>query len=117
MEYIQFIVTIIIILVIFYVANYAKKKQDKELKKMQDELKEGDKIITYSGMAGTVSKILEDRIILKTYPNDVEISIEKWAVAGLDDRTIDDENKNQSDIKEKNKMKNKINKEEIKSKK
>ena len=42
MEYIQFIVTIIIILVIFYIANYAKRKQDKELKKMQDDLKEGD---------------------------------------------------------------------------
>ncbi len=91
MEYIQFIVTIIIILVIFYIANYAKKKQDKELKKMQDELKEGDKIVTYSGMAGIVSKVLDDRIILKTYPKEIEISIEKWAVAGLDDRTIEDE--------------------------
>ena len=91
MEYIQFIVTIIIILVIFYIANYAKRKQDKELKKMQNDLKEGDKIVTYSGMAGIVSKVLEDRIILKTYPNEIEISIEKWAVAGLDDRTIEDE--------------------------
>lgn len=91
MEYIQFIVTIIIILVIFYIANYAKKKQDRELKKMQDGLKEGDKIITYSGIAGIVSKVLEDRIILKTYPKELEISIEKWAVAGLDDRTIEDE--------------------------
>ena len=91
MEYIQFIVTIIIILVIFYIANYAKRKQDKELKKMQDDLKEGDKIVTYSGMAGVVSKVLEDRIILKTYPNEIDISIEKWAVAGLDDRTIEDE--------------------------
>ena len=75
MEYIQFIVTIIIILVIFYIANYAKKKQDKELKKMQDELKEGDKIVTYSGMAGIVSKVLDDRIILKTYPKEIEISM------------------------------------------
>ena len=38
MEYIQFIVTIIIILVIFYIANYAKRKQVKELIKMQDDL-------------------------------------------------------------------------------
>ena len=99
MEYVQFIVTIIIILVIFYIANYAKRKQDKELKKMQDELKEGDKIVTYSGMAGIVSKVLEDRIILKTYPNEIEISIEKWAVAGLDDRTIEDEKDDSKKVK------------------
>lgn len=104
MEYIQFIVTIIIILVIFYVANYAKKKQDKELKKMQDDIKEGDKIVTYSGLAGIVSKVLEDRIILKTYPNNVEISIEKWAIAGIDDRTIEAAIDNKED---KNKKKSK----------
>ena len=107
MEYIQFIVTIIIILVIFYIANYAKKKQDKELKKMQDELKEGDKIVTYSGMAGIVSKVLEDRIILKTYPNEIEISIEKWAVAGLDDRTIEDEKDDSKKVKNKENKKEK----------
>lgn len=107
MEYIQFIVTIIIILVIFYIANYAKRKQDKELKKMQDELKEGDKIVTYSGMAGIVSKVLEDRIILKTYPNEIEISIEKWAVAGLDDRTIEDEKDDSKKVKNKENKKEK----------
>lgn len=107
MEYVQFIVTIIIILVIFYIANYAKRKQDKELKKMQDELKEGDKIVTYSGMAGIVSKVLEDRIILKTYPNEIEISIEKWAVAGLDDRTIEDEKDDSKKVKNKENKKEK----------
>ncbi len=107
MEYIQFIVTIIIILVIFYIANYAKRKQDKELKKMQNDLKEGDKIVTYSGMAGIVSKVLEDRIILKTYPNEIEISIEKWAVAGLDDRTIEDEKDDSKKVKNKENKKEK----------
>lgn len=107
MEYIQFIITIIIILVLFYIANYAKRKQDKELKKMQDELKEGDKIVTYSGMAGVVSKVLEDRIILKTYPNEIEISIEKWAVAGLDDRTIEDEKEDSKKVKNKENKKEK----------
>lgn len=107
MEYIQFIVTIIIILVIFYIADYAKKKQDKDLKKMQDDIKEGDKVVTYSGIAGIVSKVLEDRIILKTYPNNIEISIEKWAIAGIDDRTIENDIENKEEEKT-NKKKNKI---------
>ena len=93
MEYIQFIVTIIIILVIFYIANSQNKKQEKELKKMQSEIKKDDKIITYSGLSGIVSEVMEDRIILKVYPNMTEISIEKWAIAGLDDRKIDESQK------------------------
>ncbi len=89
MEYMQFIATIIIILVIFYIANMQNKKQEKELKKMQSEIKKDDKIVTYSGLSGIVSEVIDDRIILKVYPNMTEISIEKWAIAGLDDRKID----------------------------
>ena len=90
MEYIQFIVTIIIILVIFYIANSLNKKQQKELKKMQSEIKKDDKIITYSGLSGIVSELMEDSVIVKLYPNMTEISVEKWAIAGLDDRKIDE---------------------------
>ena len=102
MEYIQFIVIIIIILVIFYIASYAKRKQDKEIKKMQDEIKQGNKIVTYTGLSGEVAEVLEDRVMVKLYPNNIEVSIEKWAIAGLDDRYI--ENKKIAD-KEKNEVK------------
>ena len=88
MEYIKFIVTIIIILVIFFIAESQRKSQDKELKKMQSEIKKDDKIITYTGMTGTVIEVLEDRVILKVNPSMQEISIEKWAIAGLDTRDL-----------------------------
>ena len=93
MEYIQFIVTIIIILVIFYIADIQNKKQQTELKKMQSEIKKDDKIITYPGLSGIVSEVMEDRVILQVYPNMTEISIEKWAIAGLDDRKIEENQK------------------------
>lgn len=64
---------------------------------MQDNLKKGDKVITYTGLSGIIEEVLEDRIILKTYPDDVKLSIEKWAVAGIDDRTI--ENKKIKEVK------------------
>ena len=83
------LVLVAIIFLIYYITYYGRNKDAKKIKKMQDELKEGDKIITYSGLAGIIDKIEEDRIILKTYPDNVKISIEKWAVAGLDNRTID----------------------------
>ena len=102
MEYIKFIVTIIIILVIFFIAESQRKSQDKETKKMQSEIKKDDQIITYSGMTGIVSEVLEDRIILKVNPSMQEISIEKWAIAGLDTRNIQ-YNKNEKNKEENNK--------------
>lgn len=101
MEYIQFIVTIIIILVIFYIADTQRKKQDKEIKKMQSEVKKDDKIVTYTGLSGIVSEVLEDRVILKTYPNMIELSIEKWAIAEIDDRNIQNISEKENNKKEK----------------
>lgn len=92
MDYKQLIITIITVFVLFglyYLSVLPKKRQDKEIKKMQDSLKKGDKIITYTGLSGTIDEVLEDRIILVTRPNNVKLSIEKWAVAGIDDRTIE----------------------------
>ena len=93
METKQLIITIITILLImglYYLTLLPRKKQEKEIKKMQDDLKEGDKVITYTGLSGTIEEILEDRIIIKTRPDNIKLSIEKWAVAGIDDRNIDD---------------------------
>ena len=83
------IITILLILGLYYLTLLPRKKQEKEIKKMQDGLKKGDKVITYTGLSGVIEEVLEDRIILKTNPDDVKLSIEKWAVAGLDDRTIE----------------------------
>lgn len=77
-----------VLLVIYYWGTWQRRKNQKELKKMQDNLKKGDKVITFSGLAGVVEEVLEDRIIISLYPDKTKISIEKWAIAGIDDRTI-----------------------------
>ena len=81
-EILTTIILVVILLIIYYASMYP-------LKKMQDELKKGDKIITFSGLSGTIEDIKEDRIILLLNPDKIKISIEKWAVSGLDDRNID----------------------------
>ena len=83
------IVTAALLLIIYYLALLPKKRQAKEIKKMQEELKKGDKIITYSGLSGEIEEILEDRIIIIANPDKVKLSIEKWAIAGIDDRKIE----------------------------
>lgn len=87
-EILTTLILVLIILIIYYSVYFQKNKQQKEIKKMQDDLKVGDKIITYSGLSGVIKEVLEDRIIVALYPENVNISIEKWAIAGLDDRTI-----------------------------
>lgn len=88
-EIISTIVLAIIILIVYYFGTYQRRKQEKDLKKMQDNLKKGDKVITVSGIAGEIDEIVEDRVILKTYPDGLKISVEKWSIATLDDRKID----------------------------
>ncbi len=44
-----------------------KKKTRSRNKKMQDEIKVGDKIVTYTGLSGEVAEVLEDRAIVKLY--------------------------------------------------
>ena len=83
------IITILLILGLYYLTLLPRKKQEKEIKKMQEDLKIGDKVITYTGLSGVIEEVLEDRIILKTNPDGIKLSIEKWAIAGLDDRTIE----------------------------
>ena len=82
------IVVVVIILLIYYVSFAERKRQEKNVKKMQDELKKGDKVVTFSGLSGEITEIEDDRIIIETNPDKVKLSVEKWAIAGLDDRNI-----------------------------
>ncbi|MBR3134569.1 MAG: preprotein translocase subunit YajC [Clostridia bacterium] len=80
---------VIIVLSIFYAGTWQRRKQQKELKKMQDNLKKDDRIITFSGLTGIVDEVIEDRVIVRIYPEKNKVSFEKWAIAGLDDRKIE----------------------------
>ena len=82
------LVTVFLLLGLYYLMMLPRKKQAKEIEKIKKELKKGDKIITYTGLSGTIDEVLEDRIILITNPDKIKLSIEKWAVAGIDDRKI-----------------------------
>ncbi|MFR7874709.1 MAG: preprotein translocase subunit YajC [Christensenellales bacterium] len=84
--YIKLGITLIIILLIFWMADSQRKNQNKKIKQMQDDIKVDDKIITYSGMSGKVVRIEEERVIIQLNPSNVEVAIEKWAIAGIDEK-------------------------------
>lgn len=84
--YIKLGVTLVIILLIFWMADSQRKNQNKRIKQMQDDIKVDDKIITYSGISGKVVRIEDERVIIQLNPSNVEVAIEKWAIAGIDEK-------------------------------
>lgn len=84
-QIISTIVVAIIVLIIYYFGTIKRRKDDKDLKNMQDNLKVGDKIITFSGIKGEISEVNECNVIILTKPDNIKLSIEKWAIAGMDE--------------------------------
>ena len=87
-EILETIAVVIILLLIYYFSTFPQRRERKVLKKMQDGLKKGDKIVTFSGLSGVIDEVLEDRIIVLLHPDNIKISLEKWAVSAIDDRDI-----------------------------
>lgn len=72
----------LLIIVIFWFLLFAPmRKQRKQLQKMIESLKNGDKVITTGGIYGVIAGVQEDRLILKI-SSDVKIEILKNAIAG-----------------------------------
>jgi preprotein translocase subunit YajC len=77
----------ILIIVIFWFLLFAPmRKQRKQLQKMIQTLKNGDKVLTTGGIYGVIAGVQDDRLQLKI-ASDVKIEILKTAIAAkLEDK-------------------------------
>lgn len=75
----------IFILVIFYFFLIRpQQKRQKDLQKMIDTLKKGDKIVTAGGLIGTVSSVQNDYIVMKVGEGEsTKLEILKSSVTGI----------------------------------
>jgi preprotein translocase subunit YajC len=74
---------ILIVGVIFYLLIFMPmRKRQKKMETMVSEIKNGDRVITSSGIYGTVAGVKDKTFILKI-ADQVKIEIAKNAVAGL----------------------------------
>lgn len=67
--------------VMYFFMIRPQQKREKERQKMLGELKKGDKVVTNSGMVGTIWGIKDNIIILK-FEEEVKIEFLKSAIAG-----------------------------------
>lgn len=70
MDYIIVIVLLVVLVLLLVLSYFRKKKYNDEVEKMQNEVKKNDKIMTYSGIIGTVVDIFEEegvkQLVIKT---------------------------------------------------
>jgi preprotein translocase subunit YajC len=74
--------------ILYFLMIKPQQKKQKEIKKMLDDLKIHDKVITTSGIIGVISNMKKDKgtVIIKVDDN-TKIEFQKTAVAGIINET------------------------------
>jgi preprotein translocase subunit YajC len=67
---------IMMFLIFYFIVIRPQQKKQQEQRKMVNDLKEGDNIITMSGIHGTIKKVKDDIVTLQIADN-VRIKIER----------------------------------------
>ena len=76
------LIMMVLMFVIFYfMLIRPENKRKKEAEQMRSTVKNGDKIVTIGGIAGTVVNVKENRIVIETGADQVRIELEKWAIS------------------------------------
>jgi preprotein translocase subunit YajC len=91
---VQFISSILPFLLIFVVFYFMlirpQQKKQKEMQRMIESLKSGDKIVTNGGILGTVTNVKDKTVIVRIADN-VKIEILRSAVQTVTQRAADDD--------------------------
>ena len=79
---------ILMFAILYFLMIKPQQKKQKEVKKMLEELKVHDKVITNSGMIGVISSIKKDKgtVVIK-FDENTKIEFQKTAVAGVINET------------------------------
>lgn len=73
---------VLIIGVFYFLMIRPQQKRQKETRKMLDAMKKGDKVLTSSGIHGTISEIQDNIVVLQVAEN-TRIRFEKVAVTNV----------------------------------
>lgn len=77
-----FLPLIFMFVIFYFLLIRPQQKRQKELNKMIQELKKGDRVTTSGGIIGTVAGIQDDYVVLKIGEGETKVEILKSAVTG-----------------------------------
>lgn len=80
---------LLIILVFYFLILRPQQKRQKEKQRMMDSIKKGDKVITSSGIYGTIEGI-EDKTVLVKISDTSKVKMERNAIAAVIGDTIEE---------------------------
>lgn len=79
-----FLPFILIMVVIYFLMIRPQSKRQKEKRKMLDNIKKGDRVITIGGIHGSVAGIKNNgKVVVLKVDKNMNITVNKTAVAGL----------------------------------
>ncbi len=73
---------IIMFVVFYFLLIRPQQTRQKELNKMIEDLKKGDRVVTSGGLIGTIVGVQNDYVILKVGDSETKVEILKTAVTG-----------------------------------
>jgi preprotein translocase subunit YajC len=77
---ISFLPIILVVVVFYFFMLRPQMKKQKESKKLREELKKGDKVITIGGVHGVIAEVAETSFVITTEGGG-KLRIEKYAVS------------------------------------
>ena len=81
-SYINIIMIVVLFAFMYFMIIRPQSKRNKELKLLQDSLKEGDRIVTFAGIYGDIVEVGTVTVKVRIAPK-VEIEIDRNAVRSL----------------------------------
>ncbi len=76
------------VLIFYFMIIRPQKKRQDDHKKLLNNVKKGDKIVTASGIHGTVSDV-EDNILVLQIADNVRIRIDKAAIGSVESKQVE----------------------------
>ena len=73
---------ILMFALLYFIMIRPQQKKQKELKKFVSEIKKGDRVVTSSGILGTISGLKDNSVVLKVGEGETKIEFLKSAISG-----------------------------------
>ncbi len=80
---VQMLPLILIFVIFYFLLIRPQQKKQKEHRQLLESLKKGDKVITSSGIYGTVEYLSQSTVTLRVAPDNIKIKMSRSAISGV----------------------------------